>query len=773
MNYNRFYLPIYILLTTLLACACQVQSGQVVVSKAEVIPQPAFIEYGQGYFNLNSATPILYPENDVALEKTARLLQGFIKASLGFEPEVRIGDKQAEGIVLVSENKGEAEAYELEVNDKQILITGASAKGAFYGIQTLRQLIPAHSDKVVRIAAMHIKDAPRFSYRGMHLDVSRHFFDTSFVKQYIDLIAMHKLNTFHWHLTDDQGWRIEIKQYPKLTSIGSKRKETLVGHADRSKEYDGQPYGGYYTQDEIKEVIKYASDRYITIIPEIEMPGHALAALSAYPELGCTGGPYEAATTFGVFDDVFCAGNDSTFHFIENVLDEVMALFPSEYIHVGGDECPKASWEKCAKCQARIKAEGLKNEHELQSYFITRMEKYLNSKGRQIIGWDEILEGGLAPNATVMSWRGMEGGIDAAKSKHNVIMAPNSHMYFDAYQSLNKETEPLAIGGYLNVEKVYSFEPVPEALEESEQGYIIGAQANLWTEYIATPEHVEYMVLPRMAALSEVLWSDKKVRDIDSFKPRLLHLINYYGEMRLNYAKHIFDVDIETVANAETGKVEVKLSSFSNGELYYTIDGSEPDEKSNQYTGKVLEIDDNSVFKAVSFFNNKKGVTKTEAIPLSKSSFKPLTLLSQPSSRYQKFVSALNDGLRGTMIFGNGAWVGINQGNLEALIDLEKKEPVSRVKVGTLVQAGSWIMGARSLKVYSSYDGQGFTLLAAKTYPETKQGSKDTIVDLEVNFEAVNTQYLKVVVERQGKLPTWHTGKGKNAYLFVDEIIVE
>jgi len=366
--------------------------------------------------------------------------------------------------------------------------------------------------------------------------VGRHFMPVEFVKKYIDYIAMNKMNVFHWHLTEDQGWRIEIKKYPKLTEIGSQRKETIIGHAHESKEYDGKPYGGFYTQDEIKDVVAYAQARYVTVVPEIELPGHALAALASYPELGCTGGPYEVATTWGVFDDVYCAGKEETFKFLEDVISEVMPLFPGEYFHIGGDECPKTQWEKCPYCQARMKKEGLKNEHELQSYFVQRIEKFLNAHGKKMIGWDEILEGGLAPNATVMSWRGEEGGIAAAQAHHDAVMTPGNYCYFDHYQA-DPKTQPLAIGGFTPLKEVYEYEPIPKELTPEEGKYILGAQGNVWTEYMKTPERVEYMVFPRIAALAEVVWSPKASRNYDDFMNRMQDEVKRYDAYGINYCK--------------------------------------------------------------------------------------------------------------------------------------------------------------------------------------------------------------------------------------------
>ncbi|MBX2945299.1 MAG: beta-N-acetylhexosaminidase [Cyclobacteriaceae bacterium] len=426
--------------------------------------------------------------------------------------------------------------YRLVINADGVDIFSTSASGLFYGIQSLIQLVQENPTGL-QVPLLSITDFPRFNWRGLHLDVCRHFFPVDFIKRYIDLMAQYKFNTFHWHLTEDQGWRIEIKKYPKLAAVAAYRDETLIGHySDVPHTFDGQRYGGYYTQEEIKEVVAYAQQRHITIVPEIEMPGHALAALSAYPELGCTGGPYKAATLWGVFDDVFCAGKESTFTFFENVLDEVLALFPGEYIHVGGDECPKVRWQACPLCQERMKAEALADEHELQSYFIQRIEKYLNARGRKLIGWDEILEGGLAPHAAVMSWRGEDGGIAAAQAGHNVVMTPGFALYFDHYQG-EPANEPVAIGGNTPLKKVYHYEPIPAQLSQDEHTNVLGAQANVWTEYIKTTDHVEYMVYPRALALAEVVWSPQEKRDWDSFVQRLPQQFMLLDRHKVNYRK--------------------------------------------------------------------------------------------------------------------------------------------------------------------------------------------------------------------------------------------
>ncbi len=425
------------------------------------------------------------------------------------------------------------EAYTLVSDSDGVRITARGHAGIFYGLQTLRQLVHSDSAGGWTIPAVRIEDAPRFAYRGMHLDVARHFFSVAFVERYIDLLARYKLNTFHWHLTDDQGWRIEIARYPRLTSVGAPRAETIVDKHFDPYEGDGVPYGGYYTQAEIRDVVAYAAARYVTIVPEIEMPGHARAALAAYPNLACTPGPFTVATRWGVFDDIFCP-TEHTFEFLENVLTEVMDLFPGTYIHVGGDEVPKRRWRESAAAQAVIRREGLKNEQQLQSYFMRRIERFLNAHGRRLIGWDEILEGGLPPEATVMSWRGTAGGIAAARAGHDVIMTPSNSMYFDHYQG-QPATEPLAIGGYTPLDSVYAFEPVPGSLTPAQARHILGAQANLWTEYIATEAHAEYMLFPRLLALAEVDWTPRGARDWESFQARLPAQLEMLGRAGVTY----------------------------------------------------------------------------------------------------------------------------------------------------------------------------------------------------------------------------------------------
>lgn len=532
------------------------------ISPIHIIPVPTEAKAGDGYFRLTPNTAIAADTAGNSLSFLTDYLNERLSTatwtSLPIVTQENIEDSMNSVIRLVLDQKGtykNKEAYKLLVEPQKVLIKAPAAAGLFYGIQSLLQLLPPeifYDDPTMvpqnidwKIPAVEITDYPRYPYRGMHLDVARHFFPVSFIKKYIDLMALHKMNRFHWHLTDDQGWRIEIKRYPKLTGVGAWRDSTLVGHYGTEK-YDNKRYGGFYTQDEIREIVAYAQQRHVTIVPEIEMPGHASAALAAYPQLGCEPNKnYHPQPTWGIFEDIFCP-REKTFTFLENVLTEVIELFPGSYIHIGGDEAPKTVWENSAFTQQVMKREGLKNEHELQSYFITRIEKFLNKHGRQIIGWDEILEGGLAPNATVMSWRGIEGGIKAAKQHHNVIMTPASHLYLDYYQAKPFEAEPLAIGGYIPLERTYSYEPVPDQLTGEEAKYILGAQGNVWTEYMHSGNKVEYMAYPRASALAEVVWSPLKKRNWNDFLDRLQTHFKRFEFMEINAAEHYREKPVTT-----------------------------------------------------------------------------------------------------------------------------------------------------------------------------------------------------------------------------------
>lgn len=613
-------------------------------SSIDIIPKPQKVERKSGVFKLNKSTRIIISTETEEMKSVADYLQDKILSPTGYMLDIEEGraDKNSIFLSLDKNMPGKAGGYELSVENNKITISSNSPIGCFYGVQTLRQLFPPEFESKQILShinwqapVVEIEDAPRFEYRGLHLDVGRHFFPVSFIKKYIDLLAMHKMNRFHWHLTEDQGWRIEIKKYPKLTEISAFRDETVVGHAAKSNVYDGEPYGGYYTQEQVKEIVKYAQERHVTIIPEIEMPGHSQAVLEAYPELGCTGGPYEAATKWGVHREVYCAGKEKTFTFLKDVLDEVMTLFPGKYIHIGGDECPKDRWEECPDCQRRIKEEGLKNEHDLQSYFIKRIEKYLVKNNRKLIGWDEILEGGLAPEATVMSWRGVAGGIEAAQQSHDVIMTPNTYCYLDYYQA-DPTTEPLAIGGYLPLEKCYSYEPIPEELNADEAKHILGVQGNVWTEYMKTPEYVEYMAYPRAIALAEVGWSSKENKDFDNFKKRLDKYYKRLDQMHVNYFYEIPKPHSvkDYFPFLKSCKIELE-SPKEEAEIYYTVNGSQPDKNSKKYK-KPIKLRKSATIKAITYLPGCSKYSKVKNITAEKQDYiEPVDLnnLNQGLSR--------------------------------------------------------------------------------------------------------------------------------------------
>ena len=762
------------LLALAAACSSVQQSADY-----RVVPLPNEITPMEGKaFTLDNRVKILYPEGDADMQRNAGFLAGYVLESTGKTLAVEAGATGSHAIVLrLGLQTENPEAYLLEVNEDQVTITGASAAGVFYGIQTLRKSLPVAKDAQVVLPPVRVNDAPRFAYRGMMLDVCRHFFSLDSVKRYIDILALHNINRFHWHLTDDQGWRIEIKKYPQLTQIGSQRKETVIGR--NSGKYDGIPYGGYYTQEEAREIVAYAKDRYITVIPEFEMPGHMQGVLAAFPELGCTGGPYDVWTQWGVSEDVICAGNDKSLELIKDVLAELIEIFPSEYIHVGGDECPKTRWEKCPKCQAKIRQLGLKDDKEhtaeqrLQSYIITEAEKFLNAHGRKIIGWDEILEGGVAPNATVMAWRGAGEGVKAAKMRHDVIMVPTTYFYFDYYQTNILDEEPLAIGGYVPIEKVYSFEPYQKELTAEENKHIIGLQANLWTEYITSFRHVEYMVLPRMAALSEIQWTQPQFKDYGDFLERMPKMFDIYDIYGYNYARHLFDVKANFLPDTVAGTLTVTLSTLDGANIHYTLDGTKPSANSPKYTGP-LTLKENCTFKAAAIRPAGSSRVYTAEINLNKASLKPIALL-QPLKAPYIFNGALNlvDGLTGDANYKTGRWIAFYGNDMEAVIDFKQPKEISSVEIHTCVEKGDWVFDARGFSVAVSDDGKNFTAVASEDYPVATPDSPNGVLAHKLTFEPRNARYLKVVALSERRIPDWHTGKGYTGFLFVDEIVVE
>lgn len=531
------------LFAVVLFTACR--PAATVKGNLDVIPQPQEIVLARDTtpFIIDRSTTVVYPATNEKMHRTADFLATFIKEMTGTEVRVSDKEKSSNAIILaVDSTMGHPEGYKLQITPEKVLLTGGSEAGVFYGIQTIHKALPILKDGKVAAAlpAGTVTDFPRFRYRGFMIDVGRHFFPVSYLKQMIDLMALHNINYFHWHLTEDQGWRIEIKKYPKLTEIGSKRDSTIIDW--ETKKFDGKPHSGFYTQDEAREIVRYAADRFITVVPEIDLPGHTTAALASYPELGCTGGPYKVLCSFGVFPDVLCAGNDQTLQFTKDVLYEIMDIFPSEYIHIGGDECPKSRWEKCPKCQAKIKELGIKalpkhsKENQLQTYFMSELEKEINAHGRRMLGWDEVLEGGLTPNSTIMSWRGIQGGIEAARQHHDVIMTPIQRLYFSNLR-INKMT------GFEWMNRVYNFEPVPAELTDAEKKFVIGTQGCIWTEWTADSTKMEWQILPRMAALSEIQWTLPEHKNFERFMERLPEMLKIYSSLDYGYREDVFAAD--------------------------------------------------------------------------------------------------------------------------------------------------------------------------------------------------------------------------------------
>ncbi len=741
-----------------------------------VIPIPTSLVPKEGRFIIDKNTAIIVDGNNEHVQNIATDFLQKIKIATGFSLSIKKIKSDKNTIVFqLDKNMADEGKYSLSVTPDQITIKAGQPIGLFYAVQTLRQLLPNEFENKLKpkkttwsILAVEINDSPRFVYRGMHLDVSRHFFDINTIKKLIDQLAYHKMNYFHWHLTDDQGWRIEIKKYPELTEVGAYRNGTLVGHYnDQPHQFDGKKYGGFYTQEEIKEVVQYATERFVTIIPEIELPGHAQAALAAYPELGCEGDSFDVWQKWGVSENIFCP-KEETFEFLENVLNEVIDLFPGKYIHIGGDECPKIRWEESAFCQQLMQKEELKDEHELQSYFIRRIEKHINSKGRQIIGWDEILEGGLAPNATVMSWRGVEGGVEAAKSGHDVIMTPTSHCYFDYYQSDHPD-EPLAIGGLIPLEKIYNYKPIPDELNESETKYILGTQANLWSEYIPTPEKLEYMVFPRLSALAEVAWSQKNNRDFDGFIERLTTHLKRLELMGINAANHLYDLN--TFIQPSNGKVEVRLNALAkNAAIYYTTDGSEPSLNSNQYTTSI-NVESNMQLKAQAFVESEKvGRGWQQSFNIHKAAGKMITLSANPHPKYSGngVGSVINGVLGNDERYGDAEWLGFDGEDFEAVIDFGKTENINEIIFRFFKGEGQWIYLPKEIIIFSSPDGNDFMEIAKS---ENIKG-ENKVVEFNISLKNTSNQFLKIIAKNYGVIPKGKQGGGNKAWMFIDEIRV-
>ena len=778
-------MSILLCLTLLYSCNSKPETPNL-----SLIPLPNEISLNEGHFVLDKSTSI-YISNELDAKSRYTIDSFIAQLNRLFNNQFEIiytasnEISQKNGIVFkkASTEIG-SEDYRLDITSNHIVLAASQPAGFLYAIQTLKQLLPKEiyngevESSHIEIPCLTISDTPRFGYRGLMIDVARHFYSVDQMKKIIDIMTLHKLNTLHWHLSDDQGWRIEIKKYPLLTEIGSVRHKTMI--RKEWDNYDNTSYGGFYTQDQIREIVNYADNHSITVIPEIDLPGHMMAALASYPKLGCTEGPYEVSGQWGVRDDVLCPGKEYTFEFIEGVLTEVMDLFPSEYIHIGGDECPKVRWEKCANCQNRIKSENIKADDKhsaeffLQSYTMARVEKFLNSKGRNIIGWDEMLEGELAPNATVMSWRGVKPGIEAARLGHKVIMTPGSHLYFDLYQTRNTDSDPLANGGYVPVEKVYSYEPIPADLNAEEGKLIIGTQANLWTEYITSNEQLEYMLLPRLAALSEVQWSKPEHKDWDHFLTRLAHITDIYDELGLTYANHIYEISGSySIDENKKNTVYATLTTLNDDSIFYSLDGTDPTINSILYTGPI-EINETSTLKAFVKRGHKHSRIFKRDFVFNKATGCLVELVANPSPRFvYDGASILTDGVRGDFNYATGRWLGYLDEPVEVIVDLGKPTNVSTVKVGVMVQEGEWLLPPTKVVVWTAKPNEPFVLQSSLDIPVATKDLVDGLKEYGCTFDEVEVQKIKILVETTSVLPEWHSAKGEKGFLFIDELIVD
>ena len=726
-----------------------------------VIPKPLHVRSETGVFKFDESVRIV-AETTSGILKSAHMFAD--QLFIATETKLRFDSVKNKNIRYISifredtANWCGAEGYHMVVTPNEIQITALTEAGLFYALQTLRQLMPVEFGQEkkldinsIEIPCVRISDKPRFTWRGMNLDCCRHFMQVEFVKRYIDLLAYHKMNVFHWHLTEDQGWRIEIKKYPELTKVGAWRKED-----------DGSIYGGYYTQDQIREVVAYAAERYITVVPEIEMPGHSVAALAAYPQLSCTGGPFEVEKRWGVFNDIYCAGNDSVFIFLQDVLTEVMDLFPSKYIHIGGDEAPKVRWEACPKCQVRMKSENIKSEEELQGYFNQRIEKFLNAHGRQLIGWDEILEGGLAPGSTVQSWRGMEGGIEAAMQGHDAIMSPTSHCYFD-YSTTST-----------NLENVYSFEPVPAELPADKRHHIIGAECCMWTE-TAPQDVIDSRVFPRLCALCEVMWSDPTGRNFKEFQGRMQVHYKRLDQMNVQYGYERDPIKLTTsfdkTQNAFVAVVEHGQPGLT---MYYTTDGSEPDINSAKYTEPVILKTTAEIRVAAIRAGSGKTAVESRKVCWHKALGKEYTITYPYHKKYVAGGdSNMTDGLRGTYSYRDNLWQGYEGLDFEAIVNLGEKMKISKVSVGSLQSSGAWIYHPLKLEVFVSADAANWKKVGEVENKVPQTDAATSAQDLTVCFKAQKVKFVKVYCSAMHQNPDWHPGAGGKTWLFIDEIIVE
>ncbi len=743
----------------------------------QLIPKPVELKLEKGSFEFNKNTRF-YITNDEQIQASEILVRKF-KTAANWDLEV-VKERPSSNVIQFKVNDDlENEAYTLNVESNNVTIEASSFSGFLYAVETIRQLLPPEIESNKQVEAVtweipnvKITDSPRFKWRGLMLDVSRHFFEKEYIIQTIDRLAYLKMNTLHLHLVDDQGWRIEIKKYPKLTEVGAWRVD------QENKPWDGRytakigekaTYGGFYTQEDIKEIVAYAKDRGVNVVPEIEMPAHVTSAIASYPEFSCLEKPVTVPSGgLWPITDIYCAGKESTFEFLEDVLTEVMDLFPSKYIHVGGDEATKTNWKTCKHCQQRMKTEGLHDVEELQSYFIKRMERFISSKGRVLIGWDEILEGGLAPGATVMSWRGVKGGLEASVQGHDVVMTPGSHCYFDHYQG-PMDTEPLAWGGYTPVSKVYDFDPVVASMTEEQAKHVLGGQANLWAEYIPTTAQSEYMIFPRLTALSETLWSPRTDRNWDEFSSRLIAMFKRYDFQGVNYAKSTYTISAETKVNDTTNVISLALKNeFPNSDIRYALNNSSLNNESILYK-EPIELNKTSTIKA-SLFEDEKPVGKVfeKTFNYHKAVGKKVNYKTKYSDSYKGAgVNNMNNIIRGSKNFHDGQWQAWIGNDMELVIDLSTSTEINQVSVGTMESQGPGIYFPTQVDVLLSNDGKTFTSVGIIDRP-FEINPNIVIKDFSISFKKQKAIYVKVIAKSLKKTPN-----GGGAWLFVDEIIIE
>ncbi len=747
------------------------------IDDIHIIPKPETIKLNPGVFQFNKYTKFII--TDETQNEAASILTNKFKTVSGWGLNIEKEVPKDNYITFIVNKDLKKEAYNLEVTKDYVSIAASDISGFLYGIQTIRQLLPTVIESKIKvenvvweIPNVEIKDEPRFKWRGLMLDISRHFFGKEYIKEVIDGLAMHKMNVLHLHLVDDQGWRIEIKKYPKLTEVGAWRVDQEKLHWSARlpvKAEDKGTYGGFLTQDELREIVTYAQSKNVEIIPEIEMPAHVSSAIAAYSYLSCNEKPIGVPSgRVWPITDIYCAGKESTFQFLENVLSEVIEIFPSKYIHIGGDEATKTNWEKCQHCQKRIAEEGLQNEEELQSYFIKRMEKFINSNGKKLIGWDEILEGGLAPDATVMSWRGVKGGLEAAAQGHDVVMTPTSHCYFDYHQGPQNE-EPLAIGGYTPLSKVYQFDPIVDAMTIEEASHVLGGQANVWSEYIPTEEHSQYMIYPRLAALSETVWSPKNLRNWDDFSNRIATMFQRYEYLGINYAKSSYLIRPEVQTDLEKKSVSLSLQSeYSNADIRYVLDTNNLEDVAVKYEEPII-LTKTTAIKASVFQDNKPiGKVFRDTIVFHKGIAHNVQYSIPYSDRYQGTGnSTLVNTQRGSKNFQDGQWQAWLKDDMEVVIDLEKPEIIHQVIVGSIEHQGPGIYFPTAVEVFTGTDGKEFKKIGEIKRPYASNSTIE-LRDFKVNFEEQVARYIKVKVINLKENP-----KGGDTWVFVDEILIE